>query len=65
MAMLLKDVMTRRVECVGPEHDPCGGAEDAEDGNIVRLICTLPGGPAPTEFRTGDKRLMFVMNRDR
>jgi uncharacterized protein (TIGR03067 family) len=30
-------------------------------GDEVRLIYALPGGAEPTEFRTGEKQLMFVM----
>ena len=30
-------------------------------GDEVRLIYALPGGPEPTEFKTKDKQLLFVM----
>lgn len=32
-----------------------------KDGDTVRLIYALPGGQAPTDFKTKDKQLMFVM----
>jgi uncharacterized protein (TIGR03067 family) len=32
-----------------------------KDGDTVRLIYALPGGQTPTEFKTKDKQLMFVM----
>ncbi len=34
-----------------------------KDGDTIRLIYALPGGKAPTEFKTGEKQLMFVMKR--
>ncbi len=36
-----------------------------KDGDMVKLIYALPGSPAPTEFRTKEKQLMFVMKNDR
>jgi len=36
-----------------------------KDGDTVRLIYALPGGETPTEFKTKDKQLMFVMKNDR
>lgn len=30
-------------------------------GDTVRLIYALPGGAAPTDFRTQEKQLLFVM----
>lgn len=32
-----------------------------KEGDTVRLIYALPGGKAPTEFKTGEKQLLFVM----
>jgi uncharacterized protein (TIGR03067 family) len=32
-----------------------------KDGDQVRLIYALPGSEPPTEFKTKDKQLMFVM----
>lgn len=32
-----------------------------KDGDTVRLIYALPGGEPPTEFKTRDKQLLFVM----
>jgi uncharacterized protein (TIGR03067 family) len=34
-----------------------------KDGDTVRLIYALPGGGTPTEFKTRDKQLLFVMKR--
>jgi uncharacterized protein (TIGR03067 family) len=34
-----------------------------KDGDTIRLIYALPDGQAPTEFRTTEKQLMFVMKR--
>ena len=36
-----------------------------KDGDTVRLIYALPGGDVPTEFKTKDKQLMFVMKNER
>lgn len=33
------------------------------DGDTVTIIYALPGGKAPTEFKTGEKQQMFVMKR--
>ena len=33
------------------------------EGETVTLIYALPGGKDPTEFKTGDKQLMFVMKK--
>jgi uncharacterized protein (TIGR03067 family) len=32
-----------------------------KEGDQLRLIYALPGGETPTEFKTRDKQLMFVM----
>jgi uncharacterized protein (TIGR03067 family) len=32
-------------------------------GDTVRLIYALPGGKAPTQFKTGEKQQMFVLKR--
>lgn len=32
-----------------------------KDGDTVKLIYALPGGEMPTEFKTKEKQLMFVM----
>ncbi len=34
-----------------------------KDGDTIRLIYALPDGQEPTEFRTKEKQLMFVMQR--
>jgi uncharacterized protein (TIGR03067 family) len=36
-----------------------------KDGDTVKLIYALPGTPAPTEFKTKSKQLMFVMKNER
>ena len=33
------------------------------DGDTVTVIYALPGGKAPTDFKTGDKQHMYVMKR--
>jgi uncharacterized protein (TIGR03067 family) len=35
-----------------------------KDGDTVKLIYALPGTPAPTEFKTKSKQLMFVMKNE-
>ncbi len=47
------------------------GTEDAEakglikkEGDIVTIIYALPGGATPTEFKTKEKQLMFVMKNE-
>jgi uncharacterized protein (TIGR03067 family) len=39
--------------------------QDADDDNVVRLIYALPTGETPTEFKTKEKQLMFVLKKDR
>jgi uncharacterized protein (TIGR03067 family) len=34
-----------------------------KEGDTVRLIYALPGAEPPTEFKTADKQLLFVMTR--
>ncbi len=36
-----------------------------KDGDTVKLIYALPGGELPTEFKTQEKQIMFVMKNDR
>jgi uncharacterized protein (TIGR03067 family) len=33
------------------------------DGDTFKLIYALPGGKAPTEFKTGEKQQMFVLKK--
>lgn len=33
------------------------------DGDTVTIIYAMPGGKAPTEFKTGEKQQMFIMKR--
>ncbi len=35
-----------------------------KDGDTVKLIYALPGGEMPTEFKTKEKQLMFVMKNE-
>ena len=35
-----------------------------KDGDTVKLIYALPGGETPTEFKTKEKQLMFVMKNE-
>jgi len=51
---------------------PYKGADDMEakgliqkDGDTVKLIYAIPGGEMPTEFKTKDKQLMFVLKNER
>ncbi len=37
----------------------------AKEGDTVKLIYALPGGPVPTEFKTKEKQLMFVMKNEK
>ena len=34
-------------------------------GDTVKLIYALPGGETPTEFKTKEKQLMFVLKNER
>lgn len=36
-----------------------------KDGDTVKLIYALPGGDMPTEFKTKEKQLMFVMKNEK
>ena len=36
-----------------------------QDGDTVRIIYALPGAERPTEFKTKEKQLMFVMKNER
>jgi uncharacterized protein (TIGR03067 family) len=36
-----------------------------KSGDTVKLIYALPGGETPTEFKTKEKQLMFVLKNDR
>ncbi len=36
-----------------------------KDGDTVKLIYAIPGGEMPTEFKTKEKQLMFVMKNER
>lgn len=35
-----------------------------KDGDTVKLIYALPGGETPTEFKTKEKQLMFVLKNE-
>jgi hypothetical protein len=35
----------------------------ASEGETVKLIYALPGGKAPTEFKTAEKQQMFVLKK--
>jgi uncharacterized protein (TIGR03067 family) len=37
--------------------------QDRDDDTVVRLVYALPTGETPTEFKTKEKQLMFVMKR--
>ncbi len=36
-----------------------------QDGDTVRLVYALPNGEIPTDFKTKEKQLMFVMKKSR
>jgi uncharacterized protein (TIGR03067 family) len=36
-----------------------------QQGDLVTIIYALPGGEVPTEFKTKEKQLMFVLKNDR
>ena len=36
-----------------------------KDGDTVKLIYALPGGEVPTEFKTKQKQLMFVLKNEK
>jgi uncharacterized protein (TIGR03067 family) len=38
--------------------------QDKDDDNVVRLVYALPTGEIPTEFKTKEKQLMFVMKKE-
>ena len=46
----------------GEKGTPAEGLISSE-GETVKLIYALPGGKAPTEFKTGDKQQMFVLKK--
>jgi uncharacterized protein (TIGR03067 family) len=39
--------------------------QDKDDEKVVRLVYALPTGEIPTEFKTKEKQLMFVMKREK
>lgn len=55
--------MTSRVE--GSAGEVARGLirKDKDDEKVVRLIYALPTGEIPTEFKTKEKQLMFVLKR--
>ena len=57
--------MTSRVEGTAGEIARGLIQQDKDDDNVVRLVYALPTGELPSEFKTKEKQLMFVMKRDR
>jgi uncharacterized protein (TIGR03067 family) len=57
--------MTSKVE--GSAGETARGLiqQDADDENVVRLVYALPTGETPTEFKTKEKQLMFVMKKEK
>jgi uncharacterized protein (TIGR03067 family) len=57
--------MTSKVE--GSAGETARGLiqQDKDDDDVVRLVYALPTGEIPSEFKTKEKQLMFVMKRDR
>ena len=39
--------------------------QDKDDDKVVRLIYALPTGEIPTEFKTKEKQLMFVLKKEK
>ena len=39
--------------------------QDKDDDYVVRLVYALPTGETPTEFKTKEKQLMFVMKKEK
>jgi len=60
--IILKSKITPKNEGSG-EVEAKGLIE--KKGDTVRLIYALPGGAEPTEFKTKEKQLMFVMKNER
>ena len=46
---------------LAPAEDKVARGLIEKDGETVRLIYALPGGDTPTDFKTKDKQLMFVL----
>jgi len=46
---------------LGPSEGTVAKGLIEKKGDTVRLIYALPGGEMPTDFKTGEKQLMFVM----
>ncbi len=47
------------------DEEPVARGLIQKDGDTVKLIYAVPGGPMPTEFKTKDKQIMFVMKNER
>ncbi len=65
-----KITMTSKITPYTPKGKDAGGDMVAKGliekkGDTVRLIYALPGGEMPTEFKTKEKQLMFVMVNER
>jgi uncharacterized protein (TIGR03067 family) len=48
----------------GKESESIAHGLVEKDGDTVKIIYALPGTPAPTEFKTNSKQLMFVMKNE-
>ena len=57
--------MTSRVEGSAGEIARGLIQKDKDDDKVVRLIYALPTGEIPTEFKTKEKQLMFVMKKEK
>ena len=56
--------MTSRVEGSAGEIARGLIQQDRDDDKVVRLVYALPTGEIPTEFKTKEKQLMFVMKKE-
>ena len=60
--IVMKSKITPYSEGKGEEVSAKGLIE--KEGDTVKLIYALPGGAMPTEFKTKEKQLMFVMKNE-
>ncbi len=60
--IVMKSKITPYTDKKGEEVTAKGLIE--KEGDTVKLIYALPGGEMPTEFKTKEKQLMFVMKNE-
>ena len=59
----LKSKVTPYKDADSPKETVAMGLMEME-GDTVKLIYALPGGDMPTEFKTKEKQLMFIMKNE-